>query len=268
MTSRRFSTIGAHDVSLATDAHPGEAFRVFAAGSLKAALSELALAFSPSAPSRPELVFGASGMLRDRLLAGEPADVFASANLDHPRAVAAAGGGTPPLPFARNHLCVLASPRVHATPETILDALVDPAWKLGTSTPRLDPSGDYAWTLFEKAESLLPGARSILAGKARKLAGGPATLRPPKERNVYAWIVESGAADVFVTYRTTAAAARRENPALRQIELPPALAVAADYAIMALTGAPPSADAFVRFVLAAEGRAILRRHGFDAPSPH
>jgi ABC-type molybdate transport system substrate-binding protein len=36
------------------------------------------------------LTFGASGLLKDRIQAGERADVFASANMEHPQALACA----------------------------------------------------------------------------------------------------------------------------------------------------------------------------------
>ena len=63
---------------------------------------------------------------------------------------------------ARNQLCALARPDVKASPANLLDLLLDPAVRLGTSTPKADPSGDYAWQLFEKAETLRPGSFAVL----------------------------------------------------------------------------------------------------------
>lgn len=48
--------------------------------------------------------------------AGERADVFASANMEHPQALAALGRAGTVSRFARNALCALVSPRVHVTP--------------------------------------------------------------------------------------------------------------------------------------------------------
>ena len=73
----------------------------------------------------------------------------------------------PPVVFARNRLCALAAPHFVVTPDTLLDRLLDPRVKLGTSTPKSDPSGDYAWQLFEKADRLASG-RLRLAGCARR----------------------------------------------------------------------------------------------------
>jgi ABC-type molybdate transport system substrate-binding protein len=262
MTLRYATTIGATAIMLAGDAPGSEPIRVFAAGSLRAVMTELALASTTDAAARPQFVFGASGLLRDRLMGGERADVFASANLEHPQALVRNGLGEIVLPFTRNRLCALAAPRIDATPDTLLDALLDPANKLGTSTPRADPSGDYAWQLFDKAEAVHPGARATLAGKARKLTGGPESPPPPADRNVYAMLVERGEADLFLTYCTNAKLAVREAPALKVIETPATLAVGADYGVVVLKGAPESASAFVRFVLSPAGQRVLASHGF------
>lgn len=69
---------------------------VYAAGSLRAALTRIGADFEASpGGQKVAFVFGASGLLRDRLLGGERADVFASANMDHPLALAAAGRAQP-----------------------------------------------------------------------------------------------------------------------------------------------------------------------------
>ena len=60
--------------------------------------------------------------------------------------------------FARNRLCALVRPGLAVEPATLLDRMLDAAIKLGTSTPRADPSGDYAWEVFRKAEKIKPGA--------------------------------------------------------------------------------------------------------------
>jgi ABC-type molybdate transport system substrate-binding protein len=140
--------------------------------------------------------------------------------------------------------------------------MLDPALKLGTSTPKADPSGDYAWQLFERAEKLRPGSFSVLDRKALKLTGGPASPPPPSGRSVYALLVANGDADLFVTYCTNAVAARRENASLQVVALPGALAVGADYGITEMHGARSAGRRFVRFVLSRPGQEILAQHGF------
>lgn len=52
--------------------------RVYSAGSLREALSEIAIAHEARTGQKIELTFGASGLLRERIERGEPAQVFAS----------------------------------------------------------------------------------------------------------------------------------------------------------------------------------------------
>jgi hypothetical protein len=96
--------------------------------------------------------------------------------------------------FARNRLCALLRPGLATTSEGLLDAMFDPKLKLGASPPGNDPSGDYAWSLFAKAEQVRPDARAALEGKAFKLVGGKGSMQPPQGRNAYAWHIQEGPA--------------------------------------------------------------------------
>jgi ABC-type molybdate transport system substrate-binding protein len=246
-------------------AHAQEPVRLYAAGSLRAALDEVAAAFKDG---KVQAVYGASGLLRERIAKGEPAEVFASANMEHPQSLEKDGRAGPVKLFARNRLCALASPGVQVNSENLLQRMLDPAVKLGTSTPKADPSGDYAFELFAKAERIRPGSQQKLSEKALKLTGGPDSPKPPAGRNLYGMLVSEGKADIFLTYCTNALQGRREHPALRIVEVPAALAVGADYGLTVVKGAKPQAERFARFVLSREGQDILAKHGFapgDSP---
>src|SRR5262245_19179820 len=132
--------------------------RLYAAGSLRAVMTEIGAEFARSGGAKVESEFGASGLLRDRIAKGAPAGVVASANMEHPLSLAQSGRAGPVALFARNRLCALVAPDVAVTPDMLLERMLDPKVKLGTSTPKADPSGDYAWQVFEKAEKLKPGA--------------------------------------------------------------------------------------------------------------
>jgi molybdate transport system substrate-binding protein len=246
---------------------PARETRVLAAGSLRAALTDTAAAFEAAQPgSRIRLVFGASGLLRDRIAAGEAADVFASANMEHPQALAGTGRARPVQLFARNAMCALVRPGIEVGPDTLVQRLLDPALKLGVSTPRADPAGDYAVQVFERIErSGVAGAAGTLAAKALQLTGGPNSPPPPPDRNVYGVLVAQGAADLFLTYCTNAVVALREQPGQRSVRVPDALNVSASYGITVIQGAGEDAQRFVDFVLAPAGQAVLARHGFSAP---
>ena len=247
-------------------AAPAEAepVRLAAAGSLRAALSEIATAFAASPGGVPVAeTYAPSGLLRQRIAGGEAFDVFASANMTHPEALAAARR-MPTVLFARNRLCALARPGLDVTPDSLLARMLEPGIRLGTSTPGADPAGDYAFALFARAEALRPGARAALEAKALTLTGGPDSARPPAGRDPYAWQFERDAADLFLTYCTNAVLALRAAPSLTRVEVPEALAVFADYGLLLLQ---PRADAarLTLFILSPRGHMILARRGFDAP---
>jgi len=244
------------------------AVEVFAAGSLRGAMTELAQAFEKERGTSVHFSFGASGLLKDRIAVGERADVFASANMAHPQALAAAGLAGPVQVFARNSLCVLAAPGFALQGRTLARRLLDADVKLGTSTPKADPSGDYAFEMFDRIEASAagaPGSAAALKAKALQLTGGPNSPQPPAGRNVYGVLIAEGRVDAFVTYCTNARQAQREQASLQVLAVPDSINVAADYGLTVLRSAPAPAQAFADFVLAAPGRAILAAHGFSTP---
>lgn len=243
-----------------------EVVKVHAAGSLKAALTEAANSFATSrGGAKVEFAFGPSGLLKERLEKGEASDVFASANMAHPKALTDAGKAGPVRAFARNTLCALAGPAVKVTPDTLLETILDRNVKLGISTPKADPSGDYAWQLFANAEAAIPGARKALEAKALKLTGGPQHPPPPKDRTVYGAIVAKGEADVFLTYCTNAILAKGEEPQLQVVAIPASLNVGADYGLVVLKEARSAGFRFADFLLSPRGQKILGTFGFAPP---
>lgn len=260
---RRAALLGAAMVLSAGVACAPEPVVVYAAGSLRAALTEIGRKFEAQTGNPVQFEFGASGLLKDRIMAGAPAQVFASANLEHPRALVQAGKAGEVTVFSRNQLCALLGPTVRISPSDLLAVMLDDRIKLGTSTPSADPSGDYAWEVFHKAEALKPGSYGKLSAKALQLSGGPNSPVPPSDRSLYAMLVADGQADVFLTYCTSAALAAQERPELKAIDMPPELAVGANYGVTVIDGAPVAARRFVDFLLGPEGQATMRGYGFQ-----
>jgi ABC-type molybdate transport system substrate-binding protein len=247
---------------------PPRIMQVQAAGSLRAAFEEIARAFEQERPVAVQSTFGASGLLKDRIVGGEKPDVFASANMEHPEALVAAGRASAVTPFARNALCVLASPTFSLRGKSLALRLLDADVRVGTSTPKADPSGDYAFALFDRIEATGAagrGAADALKAKALQLTGGPGSPAPPAGRNVYGELVATGQADAFVTYCTNAASARREHAGLQVLTVPEPINVSPRYGLALLESTNPDALAYTQFLLGPKGQAILASHGFSAP---
>ncbi|PVA08549.1 molybdate ABC transporter substrate-binding protein [Pelagivirga sediminicola] len=231
---------------------------LFAAGSLKEALSDVAADYTEAYATPVATSFGPSGLMRERIETGEAAHVFASANMRHPKTLEAAGKGGPVALFARNRLCALARPEVDVSTETLLDVMLNAGIRLGTSTPKADPSGDYAFELFDKS-----GHAEVLKSKALLLTGGPQSAKPPEGRNAYAWVLDSDQADVFLTYCTNAVMAQKEVQDLQIVQIPEALSVGADYGLIVLEGAPSEAWRLAMHILSPAGQSVLAAYGFD-----
>ena len=242
-----------------------ETVLLHAAGSLRGALTEVAKGFEAAGHGKVQAKFGPSGLLKNAIVAGAAAGVFASANMEHPQALASEKRSGPVVLFARNWLCALVRPGLEVTSASLLARMLDPQVKLGTSTPRADPSGDYAWEVFRRADKISPGAHATLEKKALQLTGGPSSPSAPQGRSVYGELVAQGAADIFLTYCTNAQAAKQENPAQQIVPLPDGLSVGADYGLTVVNGASPSAYKFALFILSSEGQRTLAKHGFAAP---
>ena len=86
--------------------------RLYAAGSLRAVMTDIGKAFKTNTTIGVTPVFGASGLLRERIEKGERAEVFASADLRHPQALSKAGRASTPVVFTRNRLCAIAAPGI------------------------------------------------------------------------------------------------------------------------------------------------------------
>jgi len=240
-------------------------FKVYAAGSLRSALTDAGAEYRGMSGRVPGFEYGPSGLLKERLEKGEKADVFASANMEHPKALADAGKAGPVKMFARNKMCALASPGAKATTENLLERMLDPKVKLATSTPKADPSGDYAWQVFERAGKVKAGSFDALSKKALQLVGGPTSPPPPRDRTAYGMLVANGTADIFLTYCTNAVLAKKEEPTLQVVALPASLAVSAEYGLVLLNGHAPRAERFVTYLMSSQGQATLAKHGFSPP---
>ena len=193
-----------------------------------------------------------------------PVPVFAAGSLRGPlteaaKAFEASAGGLPvALTFGASGLAVDST--------NLVATLLRPDVKLGTSTPKADPSGDYAFEMFQRVDNAgaPAGSGAALAAKALQLTGGPTSPPPPADRNVYGVLVASGQADVFITYCTNAVVARREQPQLQVVDIAPAINVAVDYGLAVRKDASPAAQAFAAYLLSPAGQAILRKAGFGA----
>jgi molybdate transport system substrate-binding protein len=219
---------------------------VSAAASLTDAFADLESAFEATHTGVDVVLnLGGSSSLREQILEGAPADIFASADPTSMERVVEAGhvSGEPQV-FARNRLQIAVPADNPAGIEDLSD-LADATLRVGLCAEAV-PCGDFARQALERA--------------------GVAPSLDTNEPNVRALLtkIELGELDAGITYVTDVASTKG---AVKGIDIPADVNIMAAYPIAVLAAArnPAAAHAFVRLVLSDEGRAILTRHRFDLP---
>lgn len=237
--------------------------KVLSAGSLRHAFPALIEAFTAASGIAVSLSLGPAGLLRERIEAGEAFDLFASANMGHPQRLAAIGIAERVVCFARNRLCVIARADLGLTTDNFVTFLSAPSVKIGTSTPGDDPSGDYAFEVFDRIEARHPGKGVALKARARQLVGGRHSPPAPSGKGG-GYLISDGHADLMMSYYSNARLLAAD-PAFRIVEIPAEFAPQIEYGLALRKDAPAAASALGDFLASADGRAILVAAGFLPP---
>ena len=219
---------------------------VSAAASLTDAFAEVEAAFEEENPDVDVVLnLGSSSALREQILEGAPADVFASANTSNMDQVAEAGelSGDAEI-FATNSLQI-AVPTGNPAEVTGLEDFAREELLIGLCAEDV-PCGDFGRQALENAgvipsiDTNEPDVRALLTK------------------------IEAGELDAGITYVTDVLAA---SGTVEGVDIPAEVNVVAEYPIATLAGAPnpDAAAAWVEFVLSEEGQAILTGYGFTSP---
>jgi molybdate transport system substrate-binding protein len=236
--------------------------RVLAAGSLKDAFTAIFADYAKQHDVQITPVWGPSGVLRERIEAGEAFDVFASAALPHAQSLTDAGLSGPSALFARNALCVVTNAARPLDAGNLATTLLDPAIRIGTSTQIADPAGDYTWEMFRKVDTLRSGAFELLSKKAQQLFGGPNTTTPVNGRPRLLVALDDHQIDLFIYYCSGAQQIVRGPPKYKSVALPPELTVGPEYGLTISRKARDGAADFAMYLLSPPAQARLREFGF------
>jgi molybdate transport system substrate-binding protein len=209
---------------------------VFAAASLTDAFEEVATAFEDANPgTEVTLSFGPSSGLREQILAGAPADVFASASASTMEPVASDA-----VAFVTNEL-QLATPAGNEAGITGLADLARDDLLIGLCAEEV-PCGRFGREALAKA------------GVTAAVDTNEADVRSLLTK------IEAGELDAGLVYVTDVLAA---GSSVEGVDIPDEHNVVATYPIASLSDA---GDDFVAFVLSDEGQAILQSYGFGPPA--
>ncbi len=233
---------------------PTHDLHVFAAASLREALTQTAAAFQRANPNvRIVPNVAGSQLLRLQIESGARADLVISANPDHLEALHRANLLlAPPTVVATNQL-VLAVPAANPAGISGLQDLTQPTHRIVMAAESV-PAGAYTRHMLalHAAATGQPGFPNAVLDNAISF-----------ETNVrqVAAKLELAEADAGFVYRTDVLAS---NGRLQTIQTPPHAQVTATYPAAVLRDAPnlQLAQRFRDFLRTPEAQAILTRHGF------
>lgn len=232
---------------------------IFSAGSLRGVVAELAAQVGPAYHIRIEPTFGGSGALRERIEHGAHADLLLSADVGSPRKLEHAGRTVVPvLAFARNRICILSPRAAGVTAGNLVDRMLAPGTRTWTSTPVVDPGGDYAADIFDKINALHPGAGARL--KARAKAVRDATAKEAPGPDHFATLFAEHRIDLLVTYCSGVAKLERQNPELTSLPIPAQLD---PHPVdgMAVLSDSPAVLRVALYLMSRRGQAIVAQNG-------
>lgn len=234
---------------------------LYGAGSLRAVLTEIARDFTKKNGIAVRTAFGPSGLMREKIEQGDKVDILASADMVSPNKLRKDGRASAVVMFTRNKLCAFATPDAQLTGANFAERLLDPAIKLGTSTPKADPGGDYTWAMFRLIDKRWPGAFATLDAKAQKIVGG-STAALPAGQDPVADGFKNGQINVMMGYCSGAAQRQAATPKLEVVQVPEAYDTGPEYGLALARLDNPSAVALMLAILSPEGQATLNRFGF------
>lgn len=233
--------------------------QILAAGSLRGVVSDLAAAGN-AVRIEVRSDFGGSGLLRERIEKGAKADLFLSADLGSPRKLQTLGRTVlPVIAFARNRMCIVSRGSAGVTQENLVDRLLAKGIRVKTSEPIADPSGDYAWAIFDRIEAARPGAGAKLKEKAQANMNVTAPPAAPGQ-SAAAALFAASLIDLSITYCSASAGLAKEIPSLVSLEVPPALDPRPVYGLAVLSDRPEVLR-LALLLLSEEGQALIARNG-------
>lgn len=229
---------------------------VFAAGSLREALGAIAEDFGAVHKLQIRTEFGPSGRMRERIERGEQADLFASADIGHARTLVEEGRATVMVMFARNSICALAPQELGVTEATIVDKLLDKATRIGISTPKVDPLGDYTVEIYHRISQEHAGAADGLIARSTVIEVPPGGPRPGAG-DAFADAIQERRVDLEILYCSGRDRFARLLPTATMIPFPPGLQIGPEYTLAALDNGDPLAAELALYILSPKGQAIL-----------
>lgn len=232
---------------------------VYTAGSFSGAMKDLEEAFAADSKGVSfKTVAGPAGLLAERIVSGERCDLFVSANFANAEIVSSFRKKTSPVYLCSSDLVVVTKDKPQYFGRTALEVLLMPDVRIGTSTPKDDPCGDYTVEIFNKIRKQDPDLAKAIEARAKRLVGGKKSEPVPAGKKAAVWLLDTNRCDAFIGY----GAFWKVYPGRESFQIhgfDRDLSVKAEwYAV-----ADEEGEHFLQFICSPEGRGIIEKNGFE-----
>src|ERR1700681_3467072 len=233
-----------------------KAVKVAAAADLKFAMAELAAQFEKQSGTKLDVTYGSSGNFLTQIQNGAPFDLFFSADSEYPKKLEAAGLAEPGTlrEYAVGHM-VIWTPGdngINAAKDGWKCLLDQRVKKIAIANPEHAPYGRAAFTAMKKA--------GIYEQVKDKLVYG-------ENISQAAEFVQSGNAQVGIVALSLAISPAMKNGNRWEIFADSYPAIKQAAVMLKASKNKDAARRFLEFVSGPQGREILQRFGFTAPTP-
>jgi molybdate transport system substrate-binding protein len=235
---------------------PTQDITVAAASDLNYALKDLAARFEKETGDKITLSFGSSGNLYSQIQGGAPYDLFFSADVVYPQKLATAGlvESASLRTYAVGHLVLWVQEGFKFDPQKLkMNLLLEPSVKrIAIANPQHAPYGRAAMAALEHFGLKDKVASKLVFGENISQA---------------AQFVQSGNAQAGLIALSLAVSPAMKDSG-RYWELPTDAYPELQQGVAVLSSSKhkPAAQAFLDYVLSADGAAVLEQYGFRLPS--
>lgn len=232
--------------------------RVMAADALPKPMMEISNIFEKEHPGvKVTYDFTGSGVLKGDIEEGAPGDIFLSANAKFQRELEKKGFLKSYRIFAYDYLAA-ATPINN--PEKVnkfnlINKLMDPNVKLGTSSPHTDPAGDYTWKMFKIINKKIPGAFNRIVSHDNHMLDAALVIPALKNGNV----------DLAILYTSQLLELERSGTKINIIPITKEYNTKAKFTISILNQSKYKKldQDFVALIFSKKGQEILNYWGFS-----
>lgn len=231
---------------------------LFSAGSLSQAFKKVGNEILADQGLCLEVDFGSTARMAKLIHEGSACDVFVAADMTTPQKFVDCGRSNNVIPLVRNDMVAIARKDLGLSTETLRSYLLTAGpSRVGISDPETQPCGTNAIKGLSRVlceDAVNRTIRIVTGGLGKKKE------KAPGEKSDYAVALEKDT-DLLLVFRTTARKVCAQLGTVEIIELPPSMAITAQYGMTAMNDTP-SVQSLIDYLQTQKVKNIFETCGF------